>query len=239
MSTSDFMRRRGNSIGWELSLATDEFFKQIVTITDYDMAAEDTDSELPKAHCDLSWNEILTIHGPSAGDLPSRLRPKQQGDGYNNHNGGSPGQNNNQHNNNKCHHHTGYSNNHTNTNHTNNSNRQTEQQNRKKMTTKGTWPAPFKALLGSYHPAERKKFSLRGVLKEANQNRDWLQEQLAITPDTCCSTIMFGQCPESCTLNHTVTIDTTKALSVANKLKNAVSAVARQRNISNSNNTST
>jgi hypothetical protein len=226
MSTPDYMRRRGNSVLWELSLATDDFFRQIITMTNFDMAAEDPDSELPRAHCEIPWNDVLTIHGPPAGDLPSRLKPPPSQPAFerqsrqNNNNGNGGGNNNNNHNNGNQNNNGGGSNNNNN----NNTGRRT-------MTAKGNWPAPFKTILGEYEPTERQKLSMKAILKDANHNRNWFQEQLGINGDTCFSNIVFGQCPEGCTLNHDAVIDSTKLTAVANKLKTAIKNVARQRNI--------
>jgi hypothetical protein len=47
ISTEDFMVRRGNSILWELALATDEFSRQIITMQAIGIAEEDEDQPTP------------------------------------------------------------------------------------------------------------------------------------------------------------------------------------------------
>ena len=212
ISTEDFMVRRGNSILWELALATDEFFRQIITMQAFDIAEEDEDQPTPKATCNLNTQEILTLHGPAAGDLPTRLKPyqpptkpayepspskqRQRSDEYNRNSGGGGGNQ------------PGTS------------------------TKKGDWPEAFQGILGMYAPEERRRISLTRLLKEAaDTDRNWLQATLGMATGACCSTAVFGQCPEKCTLSHDFKIEPAKAKIVANKLKSAVAVVTTERNI--------
>ena len=210
MGTNDFMTRRGNSILWELSIATDEFFRQIITMQAYDLAAEDEDEPTPRATCTLNTTEILTLHGPAAGDLPTRLKPylpptkatydpksRQRTDDNNRtHSGGGGGG-----------------------------------RGPSTSTRKGDWPDAFQQILGMYPPEERRRISLTRLLKAADTDRNWLQETLGMAAGCCCSTTVLGQCPEKCTLNHDFRVDPAKAKIVAHKLKSAVAVVTTERNI--------
>jgi hypothetical protein len=75
----------------------------------FDIADEDEDQPTPKATCNLNTQEILTLHGPAAGNLPARLKPyqpptkpayepspskqRQRSDEYNRNNSGGGGGN--------------------------------------------------------------------------------------------------------------------------------------------------
>jgi hypothetical protein len=73
-----------------------------------------------------------------------------------------------------------------------------------------------------YPPYERRRISLTRLLKAADTVRNWLQATLGMATGACCSTAVFGQCPEKCTLSHDFEIDPAKAKIIANKLKSAV-----------------
>jgi hypothetical protein len=216
MSTGDFMDRRGNSILWELAIATEAFFRQIVSMAAFNIADEDPGLPTPKATCVLMISDILTLHGPQAGDLPVRLqqyRPPTAPPNNTNHNP------------------SGH-----NTNNTGNpSNDRTRDRrggpNTNTSTKKGNWPTPFQSILGGYAPPERSKFSLKGILIAADKSRDWLLESLGLTAHQCCSTVVFGQCPPHCRLKHDAVVDTAKADMVSAQLLGSIKRVATERNI--------
>jgi hypothetical protein len=208
LGTSDYITRRGNSIFWELSIATDEFFKQMATMTAFDIAAEDEDAQTPRATCTLNINDILTLHGPAAGDLPQRLKPPQHHTQITNHQGQQQ----------------------TKQQKPNNG-RQQRNDGHPPSTNKGDWAAPFQAILGIYPPAERRRFALTALLKKANTDIKWLQDTLGMANGVCCNTVVFGQCPANCGLRHDAIINPTKATIVANRLKSVIPIVAAERNI--------
>lgn len=220
ISSQDFMARRGNSILWELALITDDFFKQVITMQAFDEAAEDGNGDIPRAKCTVNIQEILTLNGPAAGDLPRQLR-QYQPPPNNRHNADS------------------------NNNNAKNRQRPAEQRNNggnngpggnsggnRTSSSKGTWPEAFQNILGMYSAESRRRISLTRLLKAADTDRAWLMSTLGMEARCCCSQTILGQCPDTCMLRHDFVVDPAKAKIVANKLKSAVAVVTTERNIS-------